>query len=215
MIRSIFILSTLVLLALLAVTANLSAAAQEGTSIAGMLVEDRDGGGERNAVDGPAETLVELAQVSDGRVISVTSLISDASGGFEFIRAPRSDYVLLVWWSPGFINPPPQSSPSILGDEPASYVLQIDLSADGVTNGAFHNLEFLLEQKPEGLVPYPVRVGQGTLPIGRAVVQVGGLPDTGMGGSGTGSSWIPLALALFVLGLAGLIVAPQLKLLRA
>jgi len=215
MIRFIFILSTLVLLAMLAVTTSPSAAAQEGTAVAGLLVEDSDGSGGRNAVDGPAETLVELAQVSDGRVVSVTSLISDASGGFEFIRAPRSDYVLLIWWSPGFINPPPQTGPSILGDEPASHVLQIRLSADDVTDGAFQNLEFLLERRPEGLVPYPVRGGQGALPIGSAVVQVGSLPDTGMGGASSGFSWSPLVLALIALGLASLILAPKLKMLRA
>ena len=192
------------------------------TSVVGYVTEDLDGNRVASPGDQGAQTLAELFRLSEGRVVSGTSLLTDeTSGRFEFAEVPQGEYLLSVWWSPGFISlqgasplRATQGHPHVLDlgitvkegiatqlkyittQVEGDHVLVRDAEEPSMT--PFEELAILVKPKPEGLIPYPVRTGQGPLPVGRATVAPAALPSSGQG---PGSSGSPFPTGLVVLGL--------------
>jgi hypothetical protein len=113
------------------------------------------------------------------------SLLSDANGRFTFARLPSGDYVLFIWWSPGFVGVP--TSPTNSG----LYWAGISVSEDGIVRGELPE-QLMVKPNTAGVIPYPVRTGGDTLPVG--TLQVGSSPPVEPGalpptGGGNGQSW--------------------------
>jgi hypothetical protein len=155
-------------------------------SLVGSLLQQAEPG----AAETGASTLVELGSESGS-----FALLSDAAGSFSFRGIPSGNYVLFIWWSPGFVDV--ATSPT----NPALYWAGISVGADGTVRGELPS-QILLNPNTTGAVPYPVRTGTGTLPIGtlnigvRPVEQPSSLPETGTGRDDT---WWPVAAGVALL----------------
>lgn len=198
------------------------------TSIAGYVIEDLDGNNVPSAGDRGAQTLVELFRLSGGRIVSGTGLLTDGTGRFEFLDVPEGEYSLSVWWSPGFISLEGQSPLRATEGHPHLLGVGISVQQDGTTQfkhivtiveggrvlvtdaeqaaaTQFTELVILVRPKePESLIPYPVRVGQGPLPVGRATLGAAALPSSGAGTAGNEwvFPWLLVALGLSIIGAA-------------
>ena len=88
-------------------------------------------------------------------------------------------------------------------------LLPLILPAGRLKAGEFQNLMILVKPKPEGLVPYPIRIGQGELPVGRAVAGVSALPSAGAGSDGSGwrLPWASMAVGAGVLVVSSILLA--------
>jgi hypothetical protein len=191
---------------------DVAAGEQQGAGrVTATILADTDGDGQVSEGDEPAVTLVELE--SPGRPL--VSVFNDASGSFDLRNIPEGRYTLVVWWSPGFIEPA-TTAPT----NPGRLEIPLDVAADGVVASPGPGFEVILVNAlPEGLTPYPVRTGVSPGEIATGVVDVAAayaaaaptpappvdLPTAGAGpGGGTDPPMGHLALlaATLVAGLA-------------
>lgn len=193
-------------------------AISQGTiSVAGQLIEDVDENGRVSDADRGAETLVQLrflsrepaADVDTTTPVSITGLLTDSEGRFtfDFAEAPSGSYSLVVWWSPGIVDPASQIDPSLDFAQPVPHRLDVALPAERIASGDFRDFSLLVNPKPEGLIPYPVATGSEALPIGQATViedDASALPDTGTGAGTDGPPWGMLGIAAAIAGVAAL-----------
>jgi hypothetical protein len=151
------------------------------------MMEDKDGDGRLSQDDLGAQTLVELESPNRPLV----SMFNAVSGSFSFTNIPAGEYVLVVWWSPGFIGG--TTAPTNDG----RLEIKFSVADDGSVTGAIPGV-ILARQSPEGLVPYPVRSGGGTekYPVGIVDVAVAyaaagivELPPTGLATDPRGTNW--------------------------
>lgn len=128
----------------------------ENFTLAVTLLVDGDGDGRATSTDQPAGTLVELQ--SDNAVVP---LFSGEDGRFVMERIPAGVYTLWVWW-PGFIGVAAEET------NPNLFKGTVNVSESGDVTAAFPST-ILLQPKPEGLIPYPIRTGTNAaqIPIGR------------------------------------------------
>jgi len=206
--------------------------AQQPNAIVGYVIEDTDGNGVRSAGDRGAQTLVQMHRLSGGRIVSGASVFSDKNGRFEFADASPGEYLLWVWWTPGFV--------SLQGGSPAQAVLQhtdllllgiivlpdgtaefkqvtvrdeaddaVVTDVPGLAATQFSELSVLVNPKPEGLIPWPVAAGGTDVPVGKTTLAgTIALPTSG-GGVGDVDRlfpWVVMAvgLAVFVAATAAL-----------
>jgi hypothetical protein len=87
-------------------------------------------------------------------------------------------------------------------------LLPLILPAGRLKAGEFQDLMILVKPNREGFLPYPVRTGQGELPVGRAVVGVFGLPSAGSGSDGPGWQlpWASMAVGAGVLVVSSILL---------
>ncbi len=212
------ILAFAVLVALSAAAMAQPVAGQEAASVGGRVIQDVDGDGAVSHADVGAETLIDLQDLSVSEDVVAPSLFTDAEGRFEFrfVDTPAADQDLWVWWSPGFIDPESRIDSSLEMERPHDGVVIITLPAQRIAAGEFQDLVLLVNPRdPEGPIPYPVRSGQESLPVGIATVTVDGagagdtaLPGTGTGGASSAVPWPVIALAtLAAAGVVGVAVA--------
>lgn len=155
----------------------------------------------------PARTLIELhydARLVDGQVVPgskarLISLLTNEAGTFSFRNIPAGNYVLWLWWGPGFHN----VVPSRVTDGP--FLAEIVVDEAGNVRGAIPQA-FEIKERPGGVLGYPLRTGPGvTVYLGEVdVAQVLGagvvtLPETGEGSSPRHSLvlWVVASVALF------------------
>jgi hypothetical protein len=83
--------------------------------------------------------------------------VTDETGSFRFFDIPAGSHLLWIWWGPGFIN--------VAGNaiNPSVFITPIEVGADGSVRGALPLLIQLNVREP-GVVGYPVRGGNGSLP---------------------------------------------------
>lgn len=168
------------------------------------VVQDKDGDGRVSQSDPGAQTLVEL-ESSDRPLVS---MYNSLSGDFAFRNVPAGEYLLVVWWSPGFIGG--TTAPTNPGRLEVKFSVGDDGSVTGVIPAAI-----LARELPAGLIPYPVRAGQegvGTLPVGEvdvaAVYAKAGeveLPASGLATDSDGRMIWTWIVGLGALALAGIL----------
>jgi len=185
----------------------------KGMTVVGYIIQDTNGDGVRSAGDKPAQTLVQLHRLSAEKVGSGANVGSDQNGRFEFTNVSQGQYLLSVWWSPGFVTLQGQSASSVVADHPDVVLLKLEVTSDGSSSfqGAtlvasdpssvakeigpsaateFTSLTFLVKPLPEGLIPYPVSVGgDALLPVGSASLPQVSMPSSGDAEGGSGRSW--------------------------
>ncbi len=216
---------------------------RQGFLIFGYIIQDTNGDGVRSAGDKPAQTLVQLHRLSAEKVGSGANVGSDENGRFEFTNVSQGQYLLSVWWSPGFVTLQGQSASSVVADHPDVVLLKLEVASDGSSSfqGAtlvasdpssvakeigpsaateFTSLAFLVKPLPEGLIPYPVSVGgDALLPVGSASLPQVSMPSSGDAEGGSGRSWavwlVALGAVLFLSTAALLAVQNRRKTRRA
>lgn len=163
--------------------------------ILGSLAQDNDGDNRISAGDEGLTTLVEIIPVGQG---AGASLFTTPDGAFRITEIPPGEYDLWIWWSPGFINMQSEAT------NPGLVRVPVRVDEDGTTTGALPEVILVREKPSESLIPWPVRSGSSTAPIGTVSLAAEPsapapvLPSTGQGRTDSSSmlSLIPVAAAL-------------------
>jgi hypothetical protein len=192
----------------------------DASTIVGYIIEDTDGDGLRSMADKGTQTLVQMHRLWEGRIVSGASVFSDENGRFEFTDASEGEYLLWVWWTPGFVTLEGGAVSAAVEGHPDLLLLGISIGPDkgaafkyvavqdeldhvvvrdagGADPTLFSSLTVLVKPKPEGLVPYPVPVGDREPPIqiGRASLTQFSMPPSGTGaGRNIGTSWLLIGI---------------------
>lgn len=147
----ILILLCLVVAGGLAASAPVMAQTPERAVIAGTLIEDRDNDGALSVQDGGAQTLVTLmGRDRQGGYYCADAVLTGEDGKFQFDDLLISEYDVMVWWAPGFLDYPDAADPLTLTVPEAEV-------GDGI-----ETLFLRLKPRPEGMLPYPVPDGEST-----------------------------------------------------
>ena len=182
-------------------------------ALVGYVIEDTDGNGLRSKGDKGAQTLVQMHRLAEGRIVSGATVLTDENGRFEFADASEGEYLLWVWWTPGFITLQGELDAAAVESHPDLLRLGIGFGSDGTAqfkhvtvqdeggsilvrnaqdSGAkqIDSLTILVKPKPDGLIPYPVSVGEGEgpIPVGKVSLARLSMPSSGNSGGGTGPS---------------------------
>lgn len=192
-------------------TAGQARVLSQDRSLRGAVLERTSAG------DRPTLALVELqlnGRFRGANVVTDTGptipLFTDERGEFTFTDIPAGQHLLWVWGGLGFVNVVPNQTNSSV------FIAPITVAESGTVSGAIPD-QFVMLEKPPGVLGFPVRSGAGGGPVARGSISVRAyvaqpprapqLPNTGAGEGGR-DSWngavaaIAIAAGLLATGFA-------------
>ncbi len=192
------------LTALLGTQVSVVAQDESTIRITGRVVEDIDGDGQISAGDRGGETLIDLERVGDETLLASVNTDSSGNFAFNFGSAPTGSYRVWVWWTPGFIDAATDVAPSLTIEQPHAGLRKVAVTDAQVSAATAQGMTFLVNPRRGNEGVFPVRTGEGPVPVGEATVGSAGLPGSGTGADGAGAPW---AASLAVAGFAAVGVA--------
>ncbi len=128
-------------------------------SLPGRVFEEKPDG------EQPTHALVELqlnGRFDESAAVTtdtgpVVALFTDEAGQFRFTDIPPGEHLLWAWGGLGWVN--------LVGNQgvPSVFIVPITVSESGVVSGAIPDT-FVMREKPEGVLGYPIRTGLDGLP---------------------------------------------------